>query len=166
MPFITPKTQGTRTIAGPQFQCLCRGLGTVGPVSSGISSGPILAIPWYFFNNIYLFWHGKLQHWYTDMKIGVHQMLLGISFHKLSICFCHSEDWYYHFLFGKPTPAFIICIYTSNSHFWDTSGSISDGLVVILNQMQDILSLKALFQCGLAIHCEKYIVVIIPPKFH
>lgn len=39
----------------PCAQCLCRGLGTVGPVSSGVSSGPILMIPWYFFNNIYLF---------------------------------------------------------------------------------------------------------------
>lgn len=34
----------TGTIAGPQFQCMCSGLGIVGPVSSGVSSGPILMI--------------------------------------------------------------------------------------------------------------------------
>lgn len=44
----------TGTIAGPRFQCLCSGLGIVGPVLSGVSSGPILMILRYFFNNVYL----------------------------------------------------------------------------------------------------------------
>lgn len=41
----------TWTIAGSQFQCMCSGFA---PVSNGASSGPILMILWYSFNNIYL----------------------------------------------------------------------------------------------------------------
>lgn len=45
------------TTAGPQFQCMCSGLSIAGPASNEASSGAILMILWYFFNNIYLIFH-------------------------------------------------------------------------------------------------------------
>lgn len=155
MPFTPVKTQGTRTTAGAQFQCLGRGLDAVDPVSSEISSGSILMIPLYFFNNIYPF-----LTWGTAALISRDEdwrlMPIRCSWGQLPTNYWSvfaTEDLQYHFLFGKTTLAFIISIYTSISHFREIWGSISDGLAVILDQVQNVSGLKALFQFGIATHC-------------